>query len=263
MPTERLNDIDIYYEDHGSGFPVVLTHGYASTAAAWRGQIEALTQCYRLITWDMRGHGGTDSPEEQSAYSEAHTVQDLAALLRHLGIEQAVIGGLSLGGYMSLAFYLAHPEMVKALILCDTGPGYRNPQAREGWNETAFRRAERFEERGLDALGRSAEIEVTRGRHRSAAGLAKAARGMLAQFDARVIESLERIAVPTLIVVGANDTPFLAGTDYMANKIPGARKIVVPDAGHAVNIDQPDVFNETVLAFLDEVVGQGAAAHSR
>lgn len=254
MSTEHLNGIDIYYEDHGSGFPVVLTHGYASTSAMWRGQVDALSQRYRLVTWDMRGHGETDSPEEGSAYSEEHTVQDLAALLAHLGIEQAVIGGLSLGGYMSLAFNLAHPEMVKALILCDTGPGYRNPQAREGWNQTAFRRAERFEEHGLDALGSSPEVEMTRRRHRSAAGLAKAARGMLAQFDDRVITSLDSVAVPTLIIVGANDTPFLAGTDYMANKIPNARKVVIPDAGHSSNIDQPQAFNQAVLEFLDSVV---------
>ena len=254
MPTERLNGIDLYYEDHGTGYPVLLTHGYASTSTAWRPQVEALTQHHRLITWDMRGHGGTESPEEQSQYSEAHTIQDLVALLRHLGVEQAVVGGHSLGGYMSLAFYLAHPQMVRGLILCDTGPGYRNPQAREGWNGTSFKRAERFEEHGLEALGRSPEVEASRGRHRSAPGLAKAARGMLAQFDSRVIESLERIAVPTLIVVGADDTPFLAGSDYMANKMPNARKVVIPDAGHAANIDQPEAFNQAVLTFLDSVV---------
>lgn len=253
MATAEINGITLYYEDHGSGPPVVLTHGYASNAAMWRGQIEPLTERYRLITWDMRGHGGTDSPEDASAYSEAHTVEDLAGLLRHLGVEQAVIGGLSLGGYMSLAFNLAHPEMVKALILCDTGPGYRNPKARDGWNETAYQRAERFEERGLEALGRSPEVATVRGRHRSAAGLAGAARGMLAQFDSRVIESLDQITVPTLIIVGANDTPFLAGTDYMAAKIPNARKVVIPDAGHSANIDQPEAFNAAVLTFLDEV----------
>jgi pimeloyl-ACP methyl ester carboxylesterase len=257
MPTARLNGIEIYYEDHGSGEPVLLTHGYGSTSAMWVPQVDALTQGRRLITWDMRGHGGTDSPEEQSAYSEAQTIEDMAALLRHLGVERAVIGGLSLGGYMSLAFNLAHPEMVTALILCDTGPGYRNPKGREAWNETAFKRAERFEERGLEALGSSPEVQAVRSRHRSAEGLAKAARGMLAQFDSRVIESLEGIDVPTLIIVGANDTPFLAGTDYMAAKIPNAQKVVIPDAGHASNIDQPEAFNEAVLEFLGEVGNGG------
>lgn len=253
MPVASLNGINIYYEDHGSGFPLVMTHGYSSSSRAWAGQIPEVTQRYRLITWDMRGHGQTDSPEEQEAYNEANTVEDLYQLLKLLGVERAVIGGLSLGGYMSLAFHLAHPEMVQALLLCDTGPGYRNDQARATWNETAFRTASRYEERGLDALGRSAEVQAARSTHRSAAGLAKAARGMLAQFDARVINSLEQIAVPTLLIVGANDQAYLNPIDYMEKKIPGARKVVVADAGHSVNIDQPEIFNQVVLEFLDGV----------
>lgn len=255
MPTAPINGIQVYYEDNGSGFPVVFTHGYASTSQAWRPQIEALTQRYRLITWDMRGHGQTDSPERQEEYSEAATVEDLAGLLRHLGVERAVIGGLSLGGYMALAFYLAHPEMVRALIPCDTGPGYRNPKSREGWNETAYARATRFEEQGLEALGRSPEVEMSRRVHRSAAGLAKAARGMLAQFDDRVITGLENVQVPALLIVGENDTPFLNGMDYMAQRMPHARKVVIPNAGHAANIDQPELFNQAVLAFLDKLTG--------
>jgi pimeloyl-ACP methyl ester carboxylesterase len=144
--------------------------------------------------------------------------------------------------------------MVRALILCDCGPGYRNPQARENWNQTAFARAERFEKEGLNALGHSAEVEAVRRQHRSAAGLAKAARGMLAQFDSRAIDSLEHITVPTLVIVGANDTPFLNASNYMAAKIATARKVVIADAGHASNIDQPQAFNAAVLAFLDEVI---------
>jgi pimeloyl-ACP methyl ester carboxylesterase len=172
----------------------------------------------------------------------------MAAILKHLGIQKAVIGGLSLGGYMSLAFNVAHPEMTRALMLFDTGPGYKNPVSREGWNETSRKRAEVFEARGLDALGGSAEVRIAQ--HRSAQGLAHAARGMLAQFDSRIIESLDSIKVPTLVLVGENDTPFLGGTDYMANKIPGASKVVIPNAGHASNIDQPAAFNAAVEQFL-------------
>src|SRR5690606_28923141 len=243
--------VKIYYEDHGSGPPVLLSHGYSATSAMWKGQVEALGHRYRLITWDMRGHGRTDSPEEQERYSEAETVADMHAILQELGIERAVIGGLSLGGYMSLAFNLAHPEMVRALMLFDTGPGYNNPKGRDGWNETAFQRAVLFEEQGLDALGRGAEVRIAQ--HRSAVGLAKAARGMLAQFDDRVIKSLEHVTVPTLVLVGANDQPFLAAADYMANKIPNASKVVIPDAGHASNIDQPEAFNEAVGNYLDSL----------
>ena len=105
----------------------------------WDGQIAAFARRHRIIVWDMRGHGETDDPEDPAAYSEALTVEDMAALLRCCGIERAVIGGLSLGGCMSLAFHLAHPEMVSALMLFDTGPGFRNPTrgARERAGATA------------------------------------------------------------------------------------------------------------------------------
>ena len=133
-------------------------------------------------------------------------------------------------------------------MLFDTGPGYRNPQAREGWNQTSYQRAQRFEEGGLAALSGGEEVRTST--HRSAAGLAMAARGMLAQFDSRVIESLENIKVPTLVLVGANDQAFLAATDYMAARIPGATKVVIADAGHAANLHQPAAFNQAVEAFL-------------
>jgi pimeloyl-ACP methyl ester carboxylesterase len=219
----------------------------------WRPQREALSAGYKLITWDMRGHGASDSPTDPGQYSEAATVADMLAILEAEGAQQAVIGGLSLGGYMTLAFQHAHAQRCRALILCDTGPGYRNPAAREQWNQTAEQRAVNFEQRGLEALGRSPEVEQTRAGHRSAQGLAHAARGMLKQFDSRIIEGLPNIDVPVLIIVGANDTPFLAGSDYMAAKIPNARKVVIPDAGHASNIDQPEAFNRAVLAFLQEI----------
>ncbi len=240
--------VKIYYESHGSGPAVLLSHGYSATSRMWQGQVEALKDACRVITWDMRGHGQSDSPEDQDEYSEGKSVDDMAAILRECGVDRAVVGGLSLGGYMSLAFNVKYPQMVRALMLFDTGPGYRNPAGREGWNATAFRRAEAFESRGFDALGQGAEVRVAQ--HRSAAGLAKSARGMLAQFDSRVIESLDSIAVPTLVLVGSKDQAFLAATDYMANKIPNATKVVIDDAGHAANIDQPAAFNSAVTGFL-------------
>lgn len=248
MPSINRNGVNIHYEDHGAGPAVLLSHGYSATSQMWKGQVDALKDRYRVITWDMRGHGETDSPEDQGEYSEAKTVDDMAAILRHLGLETAVIGGLSLGGYMSLAFNVAHPDMVRALMLFDCGPGYRNPKAREGWNETASKRAANFEAKGLGALGTSDEVRVST--HRSADGLARAARGMLAQFDSRIIESLETIAVPTLVLVGADDTPFLGASDYMSAKIPGAVRVTVPEAGHAANIHQPAAFNAAVESFL-------------
>ena len=251
MPIVELNGIHINYEEHGrsDGAPILLTHAYAATLQMWNPQFEALRD-YRVIGWDMRGHGGTDSPPVQDAYTEKLTVADMAGLLRHLGIEKAVIGGLSLGGYISLEFQLAHPEMVRALVLCNTGPGYRKDEARAGWNDFSIGYAKRFEERGLDGLGRGIEIDATRQYQRSAQGLAFAGRDILTQRDANVMLNLEKIDVPTLIILGADDERYKAGGDYMASKIPNAHKVVIEKAGHAVNLYQPEQFNAAVLAFL-------------
>ena len=247
MPKINRNGVNIHYEVHGSGPALLLTHGYSSTSAMWQGQIEALSERHKLVLWDMRGHGQSDDP---AAYSEALTVGDMAALLDQVGAASAIVGGLSLGGYMSLAFYRAHPERVRALLIIDTGPGFKKDDARDAWNRRAHDTGDRFEREGLAVL-KSASRERSTASHRDASGLARAARGMLTQRDARVIESLPDIKVPSLVVVGADDTPFLAASDYMAAKIPGAGKVVIPSAGHAVDIDQPQAFIEAVLPFLD------------
>ena len=252
MPKIDRDGIKIHYEVHGDGPPLILSHGYSSTSAMWQGQIEALSKHHKLIVWDMRGHGQSDYPEAPSAYSEALTVGDIAALLDVVGARKAIVGGLSLGGYMSLAFYRAHPERVSALLIIDTGPGFKKDDARAAWNKRALATADRFEREGLEVL-KSASRERSTVSHRDARGLALAARGMLTQRDARVIEVLPDINVPSLVVVGADDTPFLAASDYMAAKIPGAKKAVIPAAGHAVNIDQPQAFIEAVLPFLDSL----------
>jgi pimeloyl-ACP methyl ester carboxylesterase len=259
MPKIDRDRVKIHYEVHGSGPALLLTHGHSSTSAMWQGQIEALSKNHKLVLWDMRGHGQSDYPDDPAAYSEALTVADMAALLDQIGAASAIVGGLSLGGYMSLAFYRAHPQRVRALLIIDTGPGFKKDDARDAWNRRAHDTGDRFEREGLAVL-KSASRERSTVSHRDASGLARAARGMLTQRDARVIESLPDIKVPSLVVVGADDTPFLAASDYMAAKIPGARKVVIPSAGHAVNIDQPQAFIDAVLPFLDDLPRSASSA---
>jgi pimeloyl-ACP methyl ester carboxylesterase len=254
MATAALNGIEIDYEATGSGPPVLLSHGFSSTRALWRGQHRAFQDRYRIISWDMRGHGQTVSPDDPSQYSLKLVVADMRALLAHLGVERAVIGGLSLGGYASLAFHQLHPQMVRALVIVSSGPGYRNAEARAQWNERAHRRAAELEAHGLAALeAGDANTAASPGRHRSARALAHAARGMLAQEDGRVIESLASIKVPVLVVLGDRDEPFAAPSRYMAAKIPGARLAVIEGAGHAANLDRPAQFNQVLGAFLDDL----------
>ncbi|MDQ0464558.1 pimeloyl-ACP methyl ester carboxylesterase [Caulobacter ginsengisoli] len=249
MSLLNRDGVNIYYEVHGSGPAILLTHGYSASGEMWAGQVQALSKEHSLILWDMRGHARSDSPADDALYSEALTVDDMTAILDTVGVDRAVVGGLSLGGYMSLAFNRAHPDRVKALLIIDTGPGFRKDEARDAWNETSKRTAKGWETEGL-ARAKRAGGEVAIASHRTADGLARAARGMLAQRNSAVIDSLPNVKVPSLVLVGANDTPFLAASDYMAAKIPGATKVVLPDAGHAANIDQPAAFNAAVLGFL-------------
>src|SRR5262249_2702981 len=139
------------------------------------------------------------------------------------------------------------------LMLFDTGPGYKRDEPREGWNRMANERADVLERDGLAPGAGGAEVRVAQ--HRSAHGLALAARGILTQKDGRGMESLPSVKVPTLVLAGEKDQPFLQAIDYMAAKIPRAEKVVLKDAGHASNIDQPAAFNAAVRAFLDRVTG--------
>lgn len=249
MPFLDRDGIRIYFEQSGTGPAVLLTHGYSASARMWRSQIQALSDRYPLIAWDMRGHDRSDYPDDPALYSHEATVGDMAAILDACGVQKAVIGGLSLGGFMTLAFNLAFPQRVNALMVFDCGPGYKKDAPRAQWNQTAMELANALERNGLAAASTSAEAQVAR--HRNAQGLAHAARGMLIQKDSRVIDSLPSIRVPTLVLSGAEDQPFLASTDYMAAKIPGAEKVILKGAGHAANIDQPEAFNAAVRAFLE------------
>jgi pimeloyl-ACP methyl ester carboxylesterase len=251
MPYLDREGTPIYYEVTGArngNLPVLLSHGFAASSLMWRPNAGALAAGRPVIAWDLRGHGRSGAPDDPAVYSQEASVADMAAVLDACGISRVVAGGLSLGGYLSLAFWLACPDRVAGLVLCDTGPGFRSDEARQRWNDRALAQAERLQRGGMAAVGDSPETRAAG--HRSALGLAHAARGMLTQRDGSVIGSLASITVPVLVLVGARDQPFLAAAEYMAAKIPGAVHAVIPDAGHASNIDQPDLFNQQVLAFL-------------
>ena len=254
MPVLSRPSGSIRYQVSGSGGPaLLLTHGYAATAAMFAANVPAIAARHLVITWDMRGHGGSDYPSGPAAYSPAAALDDMAALLAECGQDRAVLGGHSLGGYLSLDFALTYPERVAGLVLLDTGPGFRNDAARDGWNRRAEGTATRLAEQGLAALGSSTELHS--GEHRDASGLVLAARHTLTQRDAHVLNGLPHITAPTLVIVGSDDAPFLGAADYMTAKIPLARKVVIPGAGHAPNVDKPELFDAEVRAFLDQITG--------
>lgn len=250
MPTLDRDGVAVHYERHGHPSdrpPLLLTHGYSASSGMFTRNVKALGADREVITWDIRGHGQSASPDDPAAYSQPLALGDMAAILDACDAPRATLGGHSLGGYLSLAFRLAHPERVAGLVLIDTGPGYKQDAGREKWNAMAERYAVGFETRGLDALAASPEVNA--GPH-DPRGLALAARGILTQSDSSIMASLVDIAVPTLVLVGSEDEPFLAAAEIMAAKIPGATSITIGGAGHAPNLDRPAEFDAAVTTFL-------------
>ena len=252
MPVLARPGARIRYHVSGTGRPaLLLTHGYGATSAMFSQNLAVATARNQVITWDIAGHGGSDYPSDPDCYGAGAALADMAAILGELGLSRVVLGGHSLGGYLSLDFALTYPGRVAGLVLIDTGPGFRKDSAREDWNRRARATADRLEERGLQGLGGSAELHG--GEHRDASGLIQAARHTLTQQDSHVLDGLPRIEVPTLVIVGADDAPFLGAADYMTAKIPRARQVVIPAAGHAPNVSAPELVNAELRRFLDEV----------
>ena len=251
--TGAVGAVGIFHEATGQGPAVLLTHGFAASSQMFAATVADLSADHTAIVWDQLGHARSDSPEDPAAYSVAASLEAMLGVLDEVGVDTAVLLGHSLGGYLSLELALARPERVRGLVLVDTGPGYRSDGGRQQWNEMAEGYARVLDDDGLAGLGRmSGSAEVDSGLHRSAAGLARSARGVLTQADGHVIDGLPSIACPTLVIVGERDRPFLAGSEYMAAKIPGARLAIIDGAGHAPPVTHPAEF----LAELREFLGQ-------
>ena len=155
MPKSLINGINLYYEDHGEGYPLVWSHEFAGDYRSWETQVRFFTRRYRVITYCARGYPPSDVPTDLDDYSQEHAVEDLRGLLAHLDIERAHIGGLSMGGNVALNFGLSYPQMASSLIVAGTGTGSEEPEAfRRRLNELAER---------MEAEGMAAMSDYTRG----------------------------------------------------------------------------------------------------
>jgi pimeloyl-ACP methyl ester carboxylesterase len=242
------NGVRIAYRAAGTGPVVLLTHGYGASSHMFESNMAALADIRTMIAWDLRGHGASDYPSNPAEYTREASIADMLAILDDAGAERAVLGGHSLGGYLSLLFALEHPERTDGLVLIGTGPGFRKADAREKWNRMSERYAEGLEKRGLAGLPGSTEL--TADVHRDESGLIHAARGILSQHDSRVIDSLADIDVPVLVVVGEDDEVFIPGSLYMTEKLPDAELVVIPGAGHAPNMTHASEFDAAARSFL-------------
>lgn len=263
MTTTRIDDIQLAYDDVGVGHAVVLIHGYPFNRSLWTEQIEALTSRFRVVTPDLRGFGESDSSEGPVTMNRM--AQDVAELMDQLGIEQAVIGGLSMGGYVALAFVKQFPSRVKALVLADTraqadteeGKQTRHQQAEKALSEGMAGIADAMLPKLLtpDTVSKRPEV-VKRVRdmmlRTKPQGAASALLGMAERDDHS--EFISTIRVPTMIVVGREDalTP-LADSEKMQSKIAPSRLVVIENAGHVSNLEQTEQFNFALIRFLDRV----------
>ena len=189
METRTADGAVLHYEVAGTGTPIVFTHGFAATSAMWDAQLPELAAAHQVVRWDIRGHGRTRAP---GGYTLERTLEDIRHLLDVIDAPRAILAGLSLGGFISLAFRDRYPECTSGLILMDTGPGYRDDDARAAWNARIVHVAEALEETGLEALTRL-RLTAPGCVHDDAGALAAAARGILTQSDARVIDSLSPV----------------------------------------------------------------------
>ncbi len=266
MPVALVNGVNLYYEVTGKGFPLVWSHEFAGDFKSWDPQVKFFSRRYQVITYNARGYLPSEVPTESTAYSQEHAIEDLYQLLQHLDIQQAYVGGLSMGGNVALNFGITHPDMAKALIIAAAGSGTTN---REHFESRMEDLARRLETESMKAAAERYVCEPNRvqlprkdpksGQEfyegfvaHSAIGAAFTVRGvMLKRPTIFALESkLQQLTVPALIMVGDEDTNCIEPALFMKRNIPRSGLIVFPKAGHAINLEEPALFNRTVLDFL-------------
>ena len=266
-----LDGLKLFYEDTGEGLPVIFVHEFAGDWRSWEPQIRYFSRRYQVITYSARGYPPSDIPEDSDAYSQTQAVGDLYLLLRHLGGDQAYIGGLSMGGATALNFGIAYPKISKALIIASAGAGSDNT---EEFRQTGDALIARLGNEGMEAMAR----DYARGETRlqflrkdprgweefhqglaahSALGSALTYQGV--QLKRPTIyaleEKLQALPMPVLVMIGDEDGPCVGPAIFMKRVIPNAGLSVIAQSGHTINLEEPDLFNRTVSDFLTAVEG--------
>ncbi|UCH87317.1 MAG: alpha/beta fold hydrolase [Dehalococcoidia bacterium] len=265
MPHLSIKGLDIHYKEKGQGFPIVLIHGYSGNLQNWILQVRALVKRYRTISLDLRGHGRSAKPTQREDYSLELFAADVYDLLNSLAVPECYLVGHSMGGMVAQEFVLRHPEMVRALVLVDTAADV--PQnfpwkerarlmelARTEGMEAVFDEMLQTQPLGSQVVGENPElIDIWRRQF-----LMTSLEGYLYCGEAigsrrPLLEELAQIRVPTLIICGEADEPFLAPSQRMHQTIPGSELSIIASAGHTPTLENPLAFNEALLSFLARV----------
>lgn len=259
----QVNGITVSYGDRGAGLPLVFLHAFPLNRTMWTAQEQALSSQFRVVTIDLRGHGESDAPLWRYTLDQA--ADDVRALMDHLSIRQAVLVGLSMGGYILLAFYRAFGDRVKGLVLADTraqADTVDGQQSRFQMAQVAYKKGPAaIADLMIPKLLRPESINTNPDLVRSVramiegnqiSGIAGDLMAMAERPDS--IPFLNQITCPTQIIVGELDqaTP-PSDAKLMADRIPGARLSIIPGAAHLANLEQPDRFTQIVRSFAEEV----------
>lgn len=261
----QVNGMTLAFNDQGTGFPLVFLHAFPLNRSMWVDQEKTLSSRFRVVTIDLRGHGESDAPLWH--YSLDQAADDVCGLLDHLSIRQAILVGLSMGGYLAFAFYRKYAERVNGLILADT----RAQADTEDGKRARFEMAQIAYKQGPSAIAdimipkllSPATIETrpelvqrvrTMIEGNQVSGIAGDLMAMAERPDS--IPFLQQIRCPTQIIVGELDGPTPpADARLMAERIPHACLAVIPGAGHLSNLEQPEVFNEAIRSFCVTLIG--------
>ena len=269
MPFVSIDGVKLFYEETGTGVPLLFVHEFAGDLESWHLQIGAFSRRYRTIAFNARGYPPSDVPDDPAAYSQTRAAEDIVGVLDGLRIAKAHVCGLSMGGYATLHFGLDHPD--RALSITVAGCGYGSGGDREAFRrdvdgvvkqfEAGMERVAEFYSRGptrvqfMDKDPRGWEEFRRRLAAGSAPGHALTMRGVQAMrpsvFD--LGDRLEQLRVPTLIVTGDEDDPCLEPALFMKRKIPSSGLVVMPRTGHTMNLEEPEAFNRALLDFLSAV----------
>jgi len=272
MPYATTDDgVRLYYEETGSGHPIILVHEFAGDMRSFEPQLRHFGKRYRVVAFNARGFPPSDVPENVSSYSQARAADDIRSVLDHIGEKQAHIIGLSMGGFATLHFGLRHHE--RAASLCIGGCGYgAELDKREAFRAEADIIADFIRSSGMPAFSDKYAFGPTRVQYQnkdprgfaefkqilsehSATGSANTQAGVQKERPSlyTLVEEMKRIKVPTLVITGDEDWPCLLPGILMKQSIPSAALSVIPNAGHAINIEEPDEYNRIVGEFLAQV----------
>jgi pimeloyl-ACP methyl ester carboxylesterase len=263
--------VRLYYEEAGSGAPIVFVHEFAGSHWSWEPQTRFFSRRHRCIVYAARGYPPSDVPESVEHYSQRRAAADIGAVMDAAGMEQAHVVGLSMGGFATLQFGLDYPERALSLVCAGIGYG-AHPDDQATFRRQAEEVAQAFETRGSEQFasvyGSSAarvqyeakdqrgyaEFIERLGKH-SSLGAANTQRGVQAQrpslYD--MTDELARMTVPTLVVAGDEDDQTLLPGILLKRTIPACGLLVLPKTGHAINLEEPEAFNRAVAEFLAQV----------